>query len=50
MNKFLFLILAVISFSIRAQTTGEEKAIMEPVTQLFTGMNLATVQWFTPLL
>jgi len=40
MNKFLFLIFSVISFSIRAQTTGEEKAIMEPVTQLFTGMNL----------
>lgn len=40
MNKYLFLIFGAISFSLSAQTTDEGKAILEPVTRLFTGMNL----------
>lgn len=40
MTKYLFLLLSAISFSLSAQTTNEGKAILEPVTRLFTGMNL----------
>jgi hypothetical protein len=39
MNKTLFFLLVLAAKLSAAQTTDETKAIMEPVTQLFAGMN-----------
>jgi hypothetical protein len=40
MRNFLSVLLFLISFLAAAQTVEEKKSILEPVTRLFTGMNL----------